>query len=193
MVPSGVVICAGLDEVGRGALAGPVTAAAVVLPRRPRIAGLNDSKALSPQAREEIAADIRSVSLGWAVAHVGASEIDSSGIVTAVRAAMRRALAQLAEEPEHVLVDGDRGGVSPSETAVVRGDATVAAIAAASIVAKVARDTLMREMALLYPGYSFAENKGYGTSEHLDAIGRLGLSSEHRRSFAPCGGTQPLF
>lgn len=193
LLPEGVLLCAGVDEVGRGALAGPVTAAAVLLPPRPRVPGLKDSKALDPGSREEIASAILSVSLGCSVVHVDAAAIDASGIAAAVREAMTRALDELAPSPEHVLVDGDRGGVAVSETTVVRGDATVAAIAAASVVAKVARDRLMRELSERYPGYGFAGNKGYGTPEHLEAISRLGLSDLHRRSFSPCGGTRPLF
>lgn len=193
LAPEDATVVAGVDEVGRGALAGPVTAAAVVLPAHPRIPGLDDSKALAPDVREEVAARILSVSLGCSVVHVDASEIDQTGIAQAVRAAMRRALAQLEPLADHVLVDGDRGGVSDRETTVVRGDATVATIAAASVVAKVERDRLMLDLSSRFPGYGFAENKGYGTREHLAAIASLGLSELHRRSFSPCGGTQPLF
>lgn len=189
----GYIVVAGVDEVGRGALAGPLTAAAVVLPSSPRIQGLDDSKKLPPERREELAREIRAVALGVAIAHVVAAEIDAIGIAGAVKRAMRLALADLAPQPDHVVVDGLPVSVAPSETAVVKGDSTVAAIAAASVVAKVARDALMRSAASEYPEYRFDVNKGYGTDEHVQAITRCGLCAIHRRSFSPCGGTLPLF
>jgi len=201
----GCAIVAGVDEVGRGALAGPLTAAAVVLPPSPYIVGLNDSKLLAPARRERVAEDVRSVALHVSVAHVPAADVDAMGMTKAVRHAMLKALMQLVPAPDHLLVDGLSVGLSPSllnksavgpaigETAIVKGDSRVAAIAAASVVAKVERDALMRELAFDYPEYEFDKNKGYGSAEHLAAIARVGLTPAHRRSFAPCGGTLPLF
>lgn len=184
---------AGVDEVGRGALAGPLTAAAVVLPESPRIDGLDDSKRLTPERREVLAEHVMSVAISVSISHVSPTEIDSIGIGNAVRRAMVLAIGQLPLAPDHVVVDGLPVGIAEQETAVVRGDGTVAAIAAASIVAKVARDALMRSLAVDYPRYGFDVNKGYGTSDHIDAITRHGLTPLHRRSFGPCGGTLPLF
>lgn len=189
----GCTIIAGLDEVGRGALAGPLTAAAVVLADSPLIEGLDDSKRLRPNRREELAAVIRSHALAVSVAHVSAGEVDSLGMTAALRRVMGLALDGLGLEVDHVVLDGLPLGVVDNETAVVKGDQSVAAIAAASIVAKVARDQLMRTLAADHPAYSFEVNKGYGTSEHFAAIAREGLSPIHRRSFSPGGGTETLF
>lgn len=189
----GYVVVAGVDEVGRGALAGPLTAGACVLPAHPRIKGLNDSKKLTPMRREELAAVIREVCVCWCVAHVPAQEIDALGMTAALRRAMGRALAGLELDPDHVVVDGLPVGVSVNETAVVKGDGKVAAIAAASILAKVSRDALMVSYATEHPEYGFEINKGYGTADHFNVISRNGLSPLHRRSFAGGGGTQRLF
>ena len=189
----GYAVVAGIDEVGRGALAGPLTAAAVVLPASPRIEGLNDSKQLTRERRERLAEEVHSVAVCVTMCHVPSDEIDAIGIAGAVRRAMVTSLEQLEADPDHVLVDGLPVGISTRETAVVKGDSSVAAIAAASIVAKVARDALMREFASEYPDWGFDVNKGYGTTEHMRAIARFGLSPIHRRSFGPCGGTLNLF
>ena len=189
----GCRVVAGVDEVGRGALAGPLTAAAVVLPLSPRIEGLDDSKRLTPQRREELAQHVKAIAICLSISHVSPTEIDAIGIGNAVRRAMVLAVGQLLETPDHVVVDGLPVGIAKRETAVVRGDSTVAAIAAASIVAKVARDALMRSLAGDYPHYGFDVNKGYGTTEHIDAIARHGLTPLHRRSFGPCSGTLSLF
>lgn len=189
----GCAVVAGVDEVGRGALAGPLTVAAVVLPGSPRIVGLDDSKRLTPERRQALASRIRSVAVCYSVSHVSPSEIDTIGIGGAVRRGMGLALQQLEHEPDHVLVDGLPVHVSPHETAIVKGDGSVAAIAAASVVAKVARDELMRSLAADYPEYGFDVNKGYGTTEHIEAIARHGVTPLHRRSFAPCDGTLTLF
>lgn len=189
----GMLVVVGVDEVGRGALAGPVTAAAVVLAHQPCIEGLDDSKRLTPKRREELATVIRAQAVASAVAHVSASEIDSVGMTAALRTAMRSAIAALGVEPDHVLLDGLPMRLHDHETAVVKGDGRIAAIAAASIVAKVTRDALMREYAETYPEYGFDINKGYGTAEHLDAISRVGLCPLHRRTFSTGGGTLPLF
>lgn len=189
----GCAVVAGVDEVGRGALAGPLTAAAVVLRPEPRIEGLDDSKRLTPQRRVQLAAVIRESAVAVCVAHVSASDLDSLGMTAALRRAMREALEGLGVEIDHVVVDGLPVGVADSETAVIKGDGKVAAIAAASIVAKVTRDALMRSFAVEHPGYGFEINKGYGTPEHLGVIAARGLSPIHRRSFSIGGGTGSLF
>jgi ribonuclease HII len=189
----GFTVVAGVDEVGRGALAGPLTAGACVLPQSPRIEGLNDSKLLTPERREEIALVIREVAVCWSVGHVSAAEVDALGMTAALRRAVGRAIAGLEPAPEHVVVDGHRMGVHDNETNVIKGDSKVAAVSAASILAKVTRDALMREMAPEYPQFLFDLNKGYGTSDHWSAIRTHGLCCEHRRSFMPGGGTESLF
>ena len=193
LADAGFLVVAGIDEVGRGALAGPVSAGAVVLPLAPRIEGLDDSKRLTPARREELAALIFQRALAVSVAHVAASDIDALGITAALRRAFASALDGLALPPDHVLLDGLPMRVVEHETAVVKGDSKVAAIAAASIVAKVARDAMMREMASRHPQYGFEVNKGYGTPDHLDALVRFGPCELHRRSFSLGGGTMPLF
>lgn len=191
----GFAMVAGVDEVGRGALAGPLTAAAVILPADAILPGLNDSKQLVPEQRAEIAALVREAAEGWHVAHVEPAEIDHFGMTQANRLAMRRALDGLGVELEHVLVDGIDGrlGLSCDCTTVIGGDAKVACIAAASVVAKVTRDALMAELDAVYPGYGFAQNKGYSTHEHFTALRELGPSEVHRRSFAPCNDDPTLF
>lgn len=189
----GYRLVAGVDEVGRGALAGPLTAGACVLPDSPRIRGVDDSKRLTPARREELAFTIREVAVCWSVAHVTAEEIDQMGMTAALRRAMGRAIAGLELEPDHVVVDGRPVGAFPAETAVIKGDSKVASIAAASILAKVTRDRMMVEYADHYPAYGFEINKGYGTAEHQKAINDHGMSPLHRRSFGAGGGTQPLF
>lgn len=188
----GFVIVAGVDEVGRGALAGPVTAAAVVLDVECTIAGLDDSKRLTPQRRRELAVVVRERAGGVSVAHVAAREIDAIGIGPATRLAWRRALEGLGFAVDHVLVDGNDRRVGLAATAVVRGDSSCACIAAASIVAKVDRDALMVDLAAEHPGYGLDANKGYGTTEHISSIRAAGPSPLHRLSFAPCSA-RPLF
>jgi ribonuclease HII len=187
--PPGLV--AGVDEAGRGPLAGPVVAAAVILdPSRP-IEGLADSKQLSERRREALAAEIRSRSVDWGLGLAEAAEVDALNILQATFLAMRRALQALGATPSHVMVDGNLCpdladlGWQCTVQAVVRGDATVPSISAASILAKCARDALMRELDLRYPGYGFAVHKGYPTAAHVAALRRLGPSPIHRRSFAP--------
>jgi ribonuclease HII len=178
---------AGVDEVGRGPLAGPVVAAAVILdPARP-VDGLADSKALSPARRETLAAAIRERALAWALARAEVEEVDRLNVLQASLLAMRRAVIALTPAPGHVFVDGNAvpPGLGVPATAVVGGDARVAEIAAASILAKVARDAEMVALDAEHPGYGFASHKGYPVREHLAALGRLGPSPVHRRSFAP--------
>lgn len=193
LTAAGYTLIAGVDEVGRGALAGPVSAAACILPPKPRIAGLNDSKKLTPMRRAEIAQEIRSVALCFSVAHVGPEVIDEVGMVHALRRAMSTALAGLALSPDRILVDGLPIGVADDEIAVVGGDARVAAIAAASVIAKVARDELMVTSSGKHPEYGFEVNKGYGTAEHLSAIAKHGRCELHRVTFCPGHGTASLF
>jgi ribonuclease HII len=182
--PAGL-IC-GVDEAGRGPLAGPVCAAAVILdPARP-IAGLDDSKKLAPRVRERLAADIRRDALAWSVAWAGVEEIDRLNILQATLLAMRRAVDGLAVPPRRALVDGNRcpALACPAE-AIVGGDGKVPAIAAASILAKTARDALMRELDARHPEYGLARHKGYPTVAHLAALRRHGVIDIYRRSFAP--------
>ncbi len=184
----GLRLVAGVDEAGRGPLAGPVAAAAVVLPPFPSfpwLAQVRDSKALAPAVRSRLAALIKADALAWAVAFVGSEAIDRLGIAIAAREAMCRALAALPCLPEAMLVDGRMGLEGLPCQAVVDGDALCTSIACASILAKEARDRLMAQLDDLYPGYGLARHKGYPTPEHLAALGRLGPSPVHRRSFAP--------
>ena len=179
---------AGVDEVGRGPLAGPVVACAVVLPAdldADLLARLADSKALKPGVREGLDAEIRAVAeVGLGEASV--AEIDTWNILQASHVAMARALAALPQPPDHALVDGNRLPALPCPgEAVVGGDARVASIAAAGIVAKVARDAAMDRLDAAWPGYSWARNRGYGTAEHRRALAELGPSPHHRRSFRP--------
>ena len=176
----------GVDEAGRGPLAGPVFAAAVILdPARP-IAGLADSKKLSARRRESLAVEIRGRSAAWAVACASVEEIDALNILQASLLAMRRAVEGLAIMPGEVLVDGlHRPPLSLPVRAIVRGDATVAVIAAASILAKVGRDAEMRVLHSRHPQYGFNQHKGYPTAAHLQALKEHGVSIVHRRSFAP--------
>lgn len=180
------LLCCGVDEAGRGPLAGAVFAAAVILdPARP-IAGLADSKALSPARRETLAEAIRARSLAWSVASASAGEIDALNILQASLLAMARAVESLAMAPTEVWVDGNhRPRVSVPCRAIVRGDSLIPAISAASILAKTARDAEMLVLDATFPGYGFARHKGYPTPEHLEAIARLGPCAIHRRSFAP--------
>ncbi|MEK7262002.1 MAG: ribonuclease HII [Pseudomonadota bacterium] len=177
---------AGVDEAGRGPLAGPVVAAAVILDPAKPIEGLADSKTLAPARREVLALQIRAQALAWALGTAGVEEIDRLNILQATLLAMRRAVEALPIYPELVLVDGNQPpALHCTVRTVVRGDATIPAISAASILAKVARDRTMAELDAVYPGYGFARHKGYPTAEHIQALGRLGATPEHRLSFAP--------
>ena len=179
----GVVV--GVDEVGRGALAGPLTVAAVCLPDEPRIWGLNDSKQLTAPERERVASLVAEHAVAVGIAHVEPESIDALGIVACLRHAMAAAVRDTGLEPDRVLIDGNPIGAHPAERCIVKGDARVACIAAASIVAKVTRDALMVSYEREYPGYHLAECKGYGSADHVAAIRALGLSPIHRASF--CG------
>jgi ribonuclease HII len=179
-------LIAGVDEAGRGPLAGPVIAAAVILdPQRP-IRGVADSKQLTPLQRSRLEVEIQARALSWAVGRAEVEEIDCINILQATLLAMQRAVAALDPAPRHALIDGDRcPRLSCPAVAVVRGDQKVAAIAAASILAKVARDREMEALDARYPGYGFARHKGYTTREHVRALRRLGATPIHRRSFRP--------
>jgi len=178
---------AGVDEAGRGPLAGPVCAAAVILDPAKSPAGIADSKRLSAARREALARAIEDSAIAWAVAFVDVAEIDRINILQASLLAMRRALDALAVPPTLALIDGNRcpDGLSCRSQAMVGGDRTQRSIGAASILAKTARDQEMRRLDQCYPGYGFAQHKGYGTKAHIEALDRLGPCIEHRRSFAP--------
>lgn len=177
---------AGVDEAGRGPLAGPVVAAAVILNPAKPIEGLADSKTLAPAHREALALQIQTQALAWALGTAGVEEIDRLNILQAALLAMRRAVEALPVYPELVLVDGNQPPILHCTVrTVVRGDATIPAISAASILAKVARDRTMVALDAVYPGYGFARHKGYPTAEHIQALGNLGATPEHRLSFAP--------
>ena len=185
----GYLRVAGVDEVGRGPLAGPVMAAAVVFPpsfRTRLLPGLRDSKQLTAKARERLTPQVRRFAAGVGIGSASPAEIDALGIVGATVAAMSRAIRQLPQSADHLLVDALRlecDGL-PCRP-IIHGDALCSSIAAASIVAKVARDSLMVELDALHPGYGFARHKGYPTAEHRAALERLGPTPLHRRSFAP--------
>jgi ribonuclease HII len=182
----GLVRIAGVDEVGRGCLAGPVVAAAVVLDPAAHVPGLADSKLVPPDEREVLAALIIGRATAWAVAIVEPGEIDRINIHRASLQAMRQAVGAIAPLPDAVLVDGFRiPDLAIPQRGIVKGDRRCAAIAAASIVAKVARDRLMQDLDVQDPRYGFARHKGYATAEHLEAVARYGYSAVHRRSFRP--------
>jgi ribonuclease HII len=182
----GLTLIAGVDEVGRGPLAGPVLAAAVVLPPGVAIRGVDDSKKLTAEKRAELYDEIRTKAVAIGVAGASTREVDRINILRASHLAMRRALERLHCIPEHVIVDGlPVAELGPDHTAVVDGDAKVHCIACASIVAKVVRDRIMHLLATRYPGYGWETNAGYGTLEHRGAIIELGLTPHHRRSFEP--------
>lgn len=179
-------LMAGVDEAGRGPLAGPVVAAAVILDDLHPIRGLADSKTLSPRRREALFDEIRAHALCSCIASASAQEIDQHNILQATLLAMRRAVEGLRLPPHRVVVDGNRvPTLRMPVAAVVKGDAKVPAIAAASILAKVHRDRLCTELEAQYPGYGFAGHKGYPTAAHLAALNALGPCAEHRRSYAP--------
>lgn len=177
---------AGVDEVGRGPLAGPVVAAAVILDPDNPVSELKDSKRLSPSRREALYREITSKAIAWGVGRAEVEEIDRLNILQASLLAMRRAVLLLDPAPRRVLVDGNHcPPLDCSVEAIIRGDATVAAISAASIIAKVTRDHEMIDLDRSYPGYGLAKHKGYPSREHLEALQRLGVTPLHRRSYAP--------
>lgn len=195
---------AGLDEAGRGALFGPVVAAAVILNPKRRIVGLDDSKKLAAERRSELAVRIREHALAWAVAEIDAQRIDAWNIYQASRQAMTAALQQLSIQPDYLLIDAMQLDVLIEQKSLIKGDARSVSIAAASILAKTHRDTCMEKWDAVYPQYGLARHKGYATPDHLEALRQYGPSPLHRHSFAPvrdascwaAGATQtplPLF
>ena len=182
---AGEIIC-GVDEAGRGPLAGPVFVAAVILDPAKPIAGLRDSKKLSPARRDELALIIQRDALAWSIAQCSAAEIDALNILQATMLAMRRAIEGLSVAPTLALIDGNRCPVTTIRTeAIVKGDDKVIEISAASILAKTARDALLLEMHARYPQYAFDQHKGYPTALHLARLREHGVTPEHRRSYAP--------
>jgi len=187
---NGIVHIAGLDEAGRGAWAGPVTAGAVIFPASEslleQLHGVRDSKQMTPRQREEWVELIRSAALSWGVGSASCGEIDALGILPATHLAMRRALEALILSPQHLLVDALRlPGVNLAQSAIIHGDARSLTIAAASVLAKTSRDGLMVKLDHECPGYGFARHKGYGTRAHQEALLQIGVSAHHRRRFAP--------
>jgi ribonuclease HII len=185
---AGIPHIAGIDEAGRGCLAGPVVAAALALPPRPGVvatlAGVRDSKQMTPLQRETSAVRIRQVALAWGIGFASSQEIDALGILPATRRAAERAIAALAIQPDHLLLDClFLPELSLPQTSLVKGDCRALSIAAASVLAKTARDAWMRACDAQYPGYGFAIHKGYGTAAHRAAIDSLGPCALHRRSF----------
>jgi len=182
----GVLQVAGVDEAGMAPLAGPIVAGACLLPRDYRPRGIDDSKQLDARARERLAEDIRRNAICWAVARAEVFEIDGINVYRAGLLALTRAVRGLATRPDHVLVDARKlPELGIPHTPIIHGDALSLTIAAASILAKTARDALMAELDLAHPGYGFARHKGYPTAEHFDALQRLGACPIHRRSFQP--------
>jgi ribonuclease HII len=180
----GVELVAGIDEAGRGPLAGPVVAAAVVLRGQLLLSGLNDSKVVPPVHRQALAREIKLQAPAWAVGVIPVGLIERHNILQATYMAMRAALNRLQLRPEHVLVDGwALPGISVEQTPIIKGDAKSAAIAAASIIAKTTRDAIMTYYSRLYPRYNFEQNKGYPTPDHLEALNRFGPCFIHRRTF----------
>ncbi|HET6592260.1 MAG TPA: ribonuclease HII [Xanthomonadales bacterium] len=180
------LLVAGVDEAGRGPLAGPVIAAAVILAADDDVAGLRDSKQLTARRREILAAEIRTRAVAWALGAAEAEEIDRINILQASLQAMSRAVAALPVAPARVLVDGNQTPQVACEVrAVIGGDRSIPAVSAASILAKVARDRLMAELDRIYPNYGFARHKGYPTAAHREALVKFGPCPAHRRSFAP--------
>jgi len=191
---SGVVV--GLDEVGRGAVAGPLAVGAVALPAEYDIADLNDSKQLTAEQRETVAAKVKEAALAWAIAYIDAADIDRDGMSLSLRKAFKAALEKIEAQgvdPAVVLIDGNPLGIDSREVNVVKGDSKSASIAAASVVAKVERDHLMTTLSSTFPQYGFSDNKGYASEQHRDAIRDHGLTSVHRRSFCSSFLQETLF
>jgi len=183
---AGVMHVAGVDEAGMSPLAGPVAAAAVIFAPKSRIPGVDDSKKLDAEVRDRLAIEIKAEAVAWSVAFAEVEEIDRINIYWAGLLAMRRAIEALLPAPQHILIDARRlKDLATPQQAIVKGDCKSLTIAAASILAKTARDALMRELDAEYPGYGFSKHKGYPVREHVTALARLGASPVHRRSFAP--------
>ena len=181
----GTELIAGVDEVGRGPLAGPVVAAAVILPKGSKIPGLNDSKKIPKSKHKEIYEAVLKEAIAIGIGVKDNQVIDQVNIYEATKLAMMEAIGQLDPQPQHLLIDAMKLDLSIPQTSIIKGDANSLSIAAASIVAKVTRDQMMEDLAQLYPGYDFAKNAGYGTANHLAGLDQLGVTPIHRRSFEP--------
>ena len=181
----GIKLIAGVDEVGRGPLAGPVVAAAVILPQNCKIKGLNDSKKIPKKKHEDIFQDVKEKALAIGIGIMDNHVIDQVNIYEATKLAMKEAIAQLQLKPEHLLIDAMELDLPISQTSIIKGDANSLSIAAASIVAKVTRDKIMANYDQEFPGYDFSQNAGYGTAKHLEGIAKLGITPIHRTSFEP--------
>ena len=181
----GIQLIAGVDEVGRGPLAGPVVAAAVILPENCKIPGLNDSKKIPKSKHKEIYEAVLQNAIAIGIGVKDNQVIDQVNIYEATKLAMMEAIGQLDPQPQHLLIDAMRLDLPISQTSIIKGDANSLSIAAASIVAKVTRDQMMEEFDREYPGYDFAQNAGYGTAKHLAGLDKLGVTPIHRRSFEP--------
>ena len=181
----GIHLIAGVDEVGRGPLAGPVVAAAVILPKACKIPGLNDSKKIPKSKHKEIYEAVLQNAVAIGIGIKDNQVIDQVNIYEATKLAMMEAIGQLEPQPQHLLIDAMRLDLPISQTSIIKGDANSLSIAAASIVAKVTRDQMMEEFDRKYPGYDFAQNAGYGTAKHLAGLDQLGVTPIHRRSFEP--------
>lgn len=181
----GIQLIAGVDEVGRGPLAGPVVAAAVILPKACKIPGLNDSKKIPKSKHKEIYEAVLQNAVAIGIGIKDNQVIDQVNIYEATKLAMMEAIGQLEPQPQHLLIDAMRLDLPISQTSIIKGDANSLSIAAASIVAKVTRDQMMEEFDRKYPGYDFAQNAGYGTAKHLAGLDQLGVTPIHRRSFEP--------
>lgn len=181
----GIDLIAGVDEVGRGPLAGPVVAAAVILPKACKIPGLNDSKKIPKSKHKEIYEAVLQNAIAIGIGVKANQVIDQVNIYEATKLAMMEAIGQLEPQPQHLLIDAMKLDLPISQTSIIKGDANSLSIAAASIVAKVTRDHMMEEFDKEYPGYDFAQNAGYGTAKHLAGLDKLGVTPIHRRSFEP--------
>ncbi|KHF39797.1 ribonuclease HII [Halalkalibacter okhensis] len=181
----GFLHIAGLDEVGRGPLAGPVVAAAVILPPDFKLLGLTDSKKLTKEKREMFFDVIKDKAIAYSIQMVHAAEIDEINIYESTKLAMSRAVKELNCQPDHLLLDAIKLDLPIQQTSLIKGDQKSITIAASSVLAKVTRDRYMDEIALDFPGYGFSNHVGYGTKEHLDAISKFGITKEHRKSFKP--------
>ena len=181
----GIKLIAGVDEVGRGPLAGPVVAAAVILPKNCKIKGLNDSKKIPKKKHEEIFQTVKENALAIGIGIMDNHVIDQVNIYEATKLAMNDAVSQLQPQPQHLLIDAMRLDLPITQTSIIKGDANSLSIAAASIIAKVTRDKIMANYDQEFPGYDFAQNAGYGTAKHLEGLAKLGLTTIHRTSFEP--------
>lgn len=180
-----VKVIAGIDEAGRGPLAGPVVAASVILPNDYFLSGLNDSKKLSRKKREYFYDEIIKNAISYGVGVVSVNDIDKYNIYNSTKIAMIKSILGLSVKPKHLLIDAMKIELNIPQTSIIKGDAKSVSIAAASIIAKVTRDRYMKELAINYPQYNFGKNAGYGTKEHIDAIRTYGITPEHRKSFEP--------